>query len=76
LRVGQLQLGLDGPGQNAEDLPVDEVERIDRQQHRQHEGRAQGRVLCAGASGLLSIVSSVDMAVILCSPILRHNSEE
>ena len=42
LRIAKLQVRLDRHGQYAQNLPVEKIERIDQQQHRQHDGAVSG----------------------------------
>ena len=45
LGVAQPELRLDRLGEDAEDLPVEEIEGVDQQQHRQHQAGARDRLV-------------------------------
>jgi len=52
LRVGQAEVGLDRHGEDADDLPVDEVEGVDQHQHRQHQHAIARRLRPASVTAL------------------------
>ena len=50
LRIAEVEVGLDRPGEDAEDLPVEKIEDVGEQQQREQTSALRCRVALAHAS--------------------------